>query len=136
MKPANNEPEDSARNSQWIEGVDVHRDDGSGSLARARGDSWLFAAPDPITPIDADLAYWRRLCEAAEDGPRSGGEWCALRSLGRDLRALRECYAAAHHPRVRAELLREARSVSRHMRRCLRRLQVAAPPPANADHEA
>ena len=79
---------------------------------------------DPISVIDGDLAAWRKLCEVAVREPRTRRHERALRGLGGDLRGLRDCYVAARHPKVRAELLREAEAVSRQMQRRARRLRI------------
>ena len=82
----------------------------------------LFAGADPVAVIDGDLAAWRKVCEIAVREPKIRRHERTLRGLGRDLRALRDCYVAARHPKVRAELLREAGAVSRRMRSKVRRL--------------
>lgn len=78
-------------------------------------------AADPLAIIDDDLDAWERLCRIAALDTR---ETDRLRSLGRDLKALRDCVRATGHPRVRQALLREAESVSRRMRSQARRLRI------------
>lgn len=84
----------------------------------------LFGGPDPVAVIDGDLAVWRKMCDLAVREPRIRRQERTLRGLGRDLRALRDFYVAARHPRVREELLREAEAVSRRMRRKARTLRI------------
>lgn len=79
------------------------------------------APADPLEVIESDLDAWERLCRIAAVGSREGDR---LRSLGRDLRALRDCVRATGHPRVRQALLREAETVSRRMRSQARRLRI------------
>ena len=85
----------------------------------------LFGGTDPVAVIDGDLAAWRKVCDLADREPRIRRHEQSLRGLGRDLRALRDYYVAARHPRVRAELLREAEAVSRRMRSKARRLRIS-----------
>lgn len=87
----------------------------------------LFGGTDPVAVIDGDLAAWLKLCDLAGREPRIRRHERALRGLGRDLRALRDYYVAAEHPRVRAELLREAEAVSRRMRSKAKRLRIRGP---------
>ena len=84
----------------------------------------LFGGTDPIAVIDGDLAAWRKVCDLAESEPKFRREEVTLQGLARDLRALRDYYVAARHPRVRAALLREAGAVSRRMRDKARRLRI------------
>jgi hypothetical protein len=76
---------------------------------------------DPLEVIDDDLDAWERLCRLAS---LDSHESDRLRSLGRDLKALRDCFRATGHPRVQQALLREAESVSRRMRSQARRLRI------------
>lgn len=76
---------------------------------------------DPLAIIDDDLDAWERLCRVAALDSRESDR---LRSLGRDLKALRDCFRATGHPRVRQALLREAETVSRRMRSQARRLRI------------
>jgi hypothetical protein len=78
-------------------------------------------AQDPLAVIEDDLDAWERLCRFAT---LDSHESDRLRSLGRDLRALRDCFRATGHPRVQQALLREAESVSRRMRNQARRLRI------------
>ncbi|MGH7803216.1 MAG: hypothetical protein ACREQJ_02635 [Candidatus Binatia bacterium] len=84
----------------------------------------LFGEADPVVVIDGDLAAWRKVCDLAVREPRIGRAERELRGLGRDLRAVRDFYVASRHPRVRAELLREAGVISRRMRRQARRFRI------------
>ena len=100
----------------------VMRMDGENNRGPREVELPLFAGADPVAVIDGDLAAWRKVCELAVREPKIRRHERTLRGLGRDLRALRDCYVAARHPKVRAELLREAGAVSRRMRSKVRRL--------------
>lgn len=93
----------------------------------------LFAATaprspsDPVDVIEDDLEAWEQVCRIADAEPRLRREEGRLRSLGRDLQALRDCFLATRHPRIRSALLDEAEAVSRRMRQHARRLRIRGP---------
>lgn len=85
------------------------------------------AVADPVGVIEDDLEAWQEVCRIADAEPRLRREEDRLRSLGRDLQALRDCFLATRHPRIRSALLDEAEAVSRRMRQHARRLRIRGP---------
>lgn len=82
-------------------------------------------AIDPdLQVINRALALWDGIVRRVHLDHRSERDQRAIAELGRDLRALRDCYLAASHPRIRRALLDEARSITRRMKSQGRRLRV------------
>ncbi len=74
--------------------------------------------------INRDLALWDGIAVRARVDRRSERDRKAVVDLGRDLRALRDCYLASSHPRVRRALLIEAGAITRRMMALGKRLRV------------
>lgn len=100
--------------------MERHAGEAAGGLPLFEGSLPPPAAGDEaLRLLEHDLREWealvRRISLPGRDGRR-------VSDLGRDLRALRDCYEVAHHPRVRRALLEEAGVVAGHMRALGRRL--------------
>lgn len=69
-----------------------------------------------LATLDFDVRAWEKLRGRAERSRTLRGEAPRLAELGRNLKALRDCYATSRHPKVRHALLVEAGAVTRRMR--------------------
>lgn len=82
-------------------------------------------AVDPaLQVINRDLALWDGIARRMPRGRRSECDQREITDLARDLRALRDCYVASSHPRIRRALLDEAGSITRRMQALGKRLGV------------